>query len=62
MKVNKIKEIVKEVLSINLVDWLTKSQIELIEIEVEVHEIAEKDVCKFIFDDSVIFKCSLMDE
>ena len=33
MTVSKIKEIVKEVLSINLVDWLTKSQIELIEIE-----------------------------
>ena len=32
MTVSKIKEIVKEVLSINLVDWLTKSQIELIEI------------------------------
>ena len=61
MTVSKIKEIVNEVLNINLVDWLSKSQIELIEIEVEVHEIAEKDVCKFIFDDSVIFKCSLMD-
>jgi len=61
MTVSKIKEIVKEVLSINLVDWLTKSQIELIEIEVEVHEIAEKDVCEFIFDKSVIFQCSLMD-
>jgi len=62
MTVSKIKEIVNEVLSINLVDWLTKSQIELIEIEVEVWKIAEKDVCKFIFDDSVIFKCSLMDD
>ena len=62
MTVNKIKEIVKEVLSINLVDWLTESQIELIEIEVEVWKIAEKDVCKFIFDDSVIFKCSLLDD
>jgi|AOAMet_66_BLW_10_1038536.scaffolds.fasta_scaffold35460_1 hypothetical protein len=62
MTVSKIKEIVKEVLSINLVDWLTKSQIELIEIEVEVHEIAEKDVCEFIFDKSVIFQCSLMDD
>jgi hypothetical protein len=61
MTVSKIKEIVKEVLSINLVDWLSKSQIELIEIEVEVHEIAEKDVCEFIFDKSVIFQCSLMD-
>ena len=61
MTVSKIKEIVNEVLSINLVDWLTESQIELIEIEVEVHEIAEKDVCEFIFDNSVIFKCSLMD-
>ena len=56
MTVSKIKEFVNEVFSINLVDWLTKSQIELIEIEVEVHEIAEKDVCRFIFDDSVIFK------
>jgi len=62
MTVSKIKEIVKEVLSINLVYWLTKSQIELIEIEVEVHEIAEKDVCEFIFDKSVIFQCSLMDD
>ena len=62
MTVSKIKEIVKKVLSINLVDWLTKSQIELIEIEVEVHEIAEKDVCEFIFDKSVIFQCSLMDD
>jgi hypothetical protein len=62
MTVSKIKEIVKEVLSINLVDWLTKSQIELIELEVEVWKIAEKDVCKFIFDDSVIFKCSLLDD
>ena len=62
MTVSKIKEIVKEVLNINLVDWLTKSQIELIEIEVEVHEIAEKDVCEFIFDKSVIFQCSLMDD
>jgi hypothetical protein len=62
MTVSKIKEIVKEVLSINLVDWLSKSQIELIEIEVEVHEIAEKDVCEFIFDKSVIFQCSLMDD
>ena len=61
MTVSKIKEIVNEVLSINLVDWLTESQIELIEIEVEVHEIAEKDVCEFIFDKSVIFQCSLMD-
>ena len=62
MEVSKIKEIVKEVLSINLVDWLSKSQIELIEIEVEVWGIDEKDVCKFIFEDSVIFKCSLMDD
>ena len=61
MTVSKIKEIVNEVLSINLVDWLTESQIELIEIEVEVHEIAEKDVCEFIFDKSVIFQCSLLD-
>ena len=30
----KLKEIVQEVLTINLVDWLTKSQIELIELEV----------------------------
>ena len=62
MTVSKIKEIVNEVLSINLVDWLTESQIELIEIEVEVHEIAEKDVCEFIFDNSVILQCSLMDD
>jgi hypothetical protein len=61
MTVSKIKEIVNEVLSINLVDWLTESQIELIEIEIEVHEIAEKDVCEFIFDKSVIFQCSLLD-
>jgi hypothetical protein len=61
MTVSKIKEIVNEVLNINLVDWLSKSQIELIEIEVEVHEIAENDICRFIFDDSVIFQCSLLD-
>ena len=60
MTVSKIKEIVKEVLSINLVDWLSKSQIELIEIEVEVHEIAEKDVCEFIFDNSVIDRKSVV--
>jgi len=57
-----LKKIVKEILNINLVDWLTKSQIQLIELELEVHEIAEKDVCEFIFDKSVIFKCSLMDD
>ena len=62
MTVSKIKEIVKEVLSINLVDWLTKSQIQLIELEIEVGEIGEKDVCEFIFDKSVTFQCSLMDD
>jgi len=62
MTTSRIKQIVKEVLTINLVDWLSKSQIELIEIEVEVHEIAEKDVCEFIFDKSVTFQCSLMDD
>ena len=36
MTVSKIKEIVNEVLTINLVDWLSKSQIQLIELEIEV--------------------------
>lgn len=62
MSVSKIKEIVKEVLSTNLVDWLSKSQIQLIELEVEVAEIDEKSVCEFIFDKSVTFQCSLMDD
>ena len=62
MTVSKIKEIVNEVLTINLVDWLSKSQIQLIELEIEVGEIGEKDVCEFIFDKSVIFQCSLMDD
>ena len=62
MTVSKIKEIVNEVLTINLVDWLSKSQIQLIELEIEVTEISEKDVCEFIFDNSVIFQCSLMDD
>ena len=58
----RIKQIVKEVLSTNLVDWLSKSQIQLIELEVEVAEIDEKSVCEFIFDKSVTFQCSLMDD
>jgi hypothetical protein len=62
MTVSKIKEIVNEVLTINLVDWLSKSQIQLIELEIEVGEIGEKDVCEFIFDKSVTFQCSLMDD
>ena len=62
MTVSKIKEIVNEVLTINLVDWLSKSQIQLIELEIEVAEIDEKDVCEFIFDKSVTFQCSLMDD
>jgi len=62
MTVSKIKEIVNEVLTINLVDWLSKSQIQLIELEIEVAEISEKDVCEFIFDKSVTFQCSLMDD
>ena len=62
MTVSKIKEIVNEVLTINLVDWLSKSQIQLIELKIEVAEIGEKDVCEFIFDKSVTFQCSLMDD
>ena len=62
MTVSKIKEIVNEVLTINLVDWLSKSLIKLIELEIEVAEISEKDVCEFIFDKSVTFQCSLMDD
>ena len=60
MTVSKIKEIVNEVLTINLVDWLSKSQIQLIELEIEVAEIGEKDVCEFIFSKSVTFECSLL--
>ena len=62
MSVSKIKQIVKEVLSTNLVDWLSKSQFELIVLEILVAEIGEKDVCRFIFDKSVTFQCSLMDD
>ena len=57
MTVSKIKEIVNEVLTINLVDWLSKSQIQLIELEIEVAEIDEKSVLEFIFNKSVTFKC-----
>ena len=60
MTVSKIKEIVNEVLTINLVDWLSKSQIQLIELEIEVAEIDEKSVLEFIFNKSVTFKCSLL--
>jgi|TARA_B100000902_G_scaffold395659_1_gene454730 hypothetical protein len=60
MTVSKIKKTVKEILTTNLVDWLSKSQIQLIELEVEVAEIDEKSVCEFIFDKSVTFKCSLL--
>jgi len=62
MTVSKIKKTVKEILTTNLVDWLSKSQIQLIELEVEVAEIDEKSVCEFIFDKSVTFQCSLMDD
>ena len=62
MTVNKIKKTVKEILTTNLVDWLSKSQIQLIELEVEVAEIDEKSVCEFIFDKSITFKCSLLDD
>ena len=60
MRVSKIKKTVKGILTTNLVDWLSKSQIQLIELEVEVAEIDEKSVCEFIFDKSVTFKCSLL--
>jgi hypothetical protein len=60
MTVSKIKKTVKGILTTNLVDWLSKSQIQLIELEVEVAEIDEKSVCEFIFDKSVTFKCSLL--
>lgn len=60
MTVSKIKEIVNEVLTINLVDWLSKSQIQLIELEIEVAEIDEKSITEFIFNKSVTFKCSLL--
>ena len=62
MTVSKIKKTVKEILTTNLVDWLSKSQIQLIELEVEVAEIDEKSVCEFIFDKSITFKCSLLDD
>jgi hypothetical protein len=62
MTVSKIKKTVKEILTTNLVDWLSKSQIQLIELEVEVAEIDEKSVCEFIFDKSVTFQCSLLDD
>jgi|TARA_R110000822_G_scaffold186105_1_gene325213 hypothetical protein len=60
MTVSKIKEIVNEVLTINLVDWLSKSQIQLIELEIEVAEIDEKSITEFIFNKSVTFECSLL--
>ena len=60
MTVSKIKEIVNEVLTINLVDWLSKSQIQLIELEIEVAEIDEKSITEFIFNKSVTFECSLI--
>jgi len=60
MTVSKIKEIVNEVLTINLVDWLSKSQIQLIELEIEVAEIDEKSITEFIFNKGVTFECSLL--
>ena len=63
MKNLELKKIVKEVLNINLVDWLTKSQIQLIELEVEVAGIdSEQSIDEFIFNKSVTFKCSLLDD
>ena len=57
----KLKEIVQEVLTINLVDWLTKSQIELIELELEVAGIdSEESVTEFIFSKSRTFESSLL--
>tara|TARA_B110000503_G_scaffold37133_1_gene60710 strand:+ start:244 stop:429 length:186 start_codon:yes stop_codon:yes gene_type:complete len=57
----KLKEIVQEVLTINLVDWLTKSQIELIELELEVAGIdSEQSVTEFIFSKSRTFESSLL--
>lgn len=56
-----LKKIVKEVLSINLVDWLTKSQIQLIELELEVAGIdSEESATEFIFSKSVTLECSLL--
>jgi hypothetical protein len=61
MTVSKIKEIVNEVLTINLVDWLSKSQIQLIELEIEVAGIdSEESITEFIFSKSVTFECSLL--
>ena len=54
----KLKEIVQEVLTINLVDWLTKSQIELIELEVAGID-SEESVSDFIFSKSRTFESSL---
>ena len=63
MKNLELKKIVKEVLKINLVDWLTKSQIQLIELELEVAGIdSEQSINEFIFNKSVTFKCSLLDD
>ena len=57
----KLKEIVQEVLTINLVDWLTKSQIELIELELEVAGIdSDQSVTEFIFSKSRTFESSLL--
>jgi len=57
----KLKEIVQEVLTINLVDWLTKSQIELIELELELAGIdSEQSVTEFIFSKSRTFESSLL--
>ena len=61
MTVSKIKKIVNEVLTINLVDWLSKSQIQLIELEIEVAEIDEKSITEFIFNKSVTLKFSLLE-
>jgi len=56
-----LKKIVKEILNINLVDWLTKSQIQLIELELEVAGItSEESITEFIFSKSVTFECSLL--
>ena len=54
----KLKEIDQEVLTINLVDWLTKSQIELIELEVAGID-SEESVYDFIFSKSRTFESSL---
>ena len=56
-----LKKIVKEILNINLVDWLTKSQIQLIELELEVAGIdSEQSVTEFIFSKSRTFESSLL--